>query len=40
VLDWKHLNTLSKLLNGDILNVEENFFATASRSFAGEVAVA
>jgi hypothetical protein len=33
------LKSSIKILNGDILNIEENFFATA-KVVAGEVAVA
>jgi hypothetical protein len=39
VLDWKHLNYTIKILIDDILNIEENFFATAKVG-AREVAVA
>ena len=40
VLDWKHLNHTITILNGDILNIDENIFANATYGVVGEVAYA
>tara|TARA_R110000796_G_scaffold252137_1_gene385295 strand:- start:3907 stop:4062 length:156 start_codon:yes stop_codon:yes gene_type:complete len=40
VLDWKHFNHSIKILNDDILNIEENVFANATCSVAREVVLA
>jgi len=40
VLDWKHLNTLSAILNGNIFNIDKNIFGDVVIGASREVALA